>query len=565
MLDIKKSIAEYMESLELGLDQEVIYDKMETPPNPELGDYAFPCFLLAKKFRKAPQAIAADLAEQFDCPLVEKVQAVGPYLNLFLSKSGFAKTTLEEILEQGEKYGSEERGDKKTIVIDYSSTNIAKPFHIGHIRSTVIGDSLKRIHKFLGYPTVGVNYLGDYGTQFGMLINAYRMWGDKEALEKDPIRELLKLYVRYNEEADKDETLREEARYWFKQLEDGNEEAREIWTWFKKISLQEFMRVYDMLGISFDSFNGEAFHSQFVPQVIEELEEKGLLEESEGAMIVDLSEFDIPPAIIKKSDGSSTYITRDLATALYRKRTYDFEDNIYVVATQQNLHFIQLREVLKKMGYEWYDHCKHVPFGMISLESGTLSTREGKVVFLEDVLNQSIEKTREIIEERNPDLENKEEISKMVGIGAVKFQELFNNRIKDYVFRWDEVLNFDGETGPYVQYTHARANSVLEKSGEEVTGQVDFSRYQTREEINVIRALYDFPAVVRTAKEKLEPSIITRQIVEIAKTFNKFYNTCPILSAEEEDRKARLLLTYATKTVIKIGLNLLGIEAPNKM
>ena len=388
----------------------------------------------------------------------------------------------------------------------------------------------------------------------------------KEAIEKDPINELLKLYVRFNKEAEEDNSLRDEARYWFKELEDGNNrEATELWQWIRDISLKEFNIVYDMLGIKFDSYNGESFYSDKMPKVIEEMEEKGMLKESRGAMIVDLEEYNMPPALIQKSDGSTLYTTRDIAAAFYRKEHYDFYKNIYVVASEQNLHFKQWIKVVELMGYDWAKDCIHVPFGMVSLEDGKLSTREGKVVFLEDVLNKAVESTFAIIEERNPDLENKEEVAKQVGIGAVIFQELFNNRIKDYVFSWDRTLSFEGETGPYVQYTHARANSLLEKGEFSPDKKVNYSLLKEEDEINIIRLLHQFPDIIIDAMEKLEPSFITRHITEISKAFNKFYNSCPILSVEEELKNARLMLVFATKTTIKTGLGLLGMEAPNRM
>ncbi len=453
----------------------------------------------------------------------------------------------------------------KTVIVEFSSPNIAKPFHIGHIRTTVIGNSLKKIYKFLGYNTISINHLGDYGTQFGMLISAYKKWGDKEIIESNPIQELLKLYVRFNTEADENPALKDEARYWFKELENKNPEAIELWQWIRDISLKEFNRVYNLLNIEFDSFAGESFYSDKMPRVIKELEEKELMQESNGAQIVDLEPYGMPPALIQKSDGSTLYTTRDIAAAIYRKEQYDFYKNIYVVASQQNLHFKSWIKVVELMGYDWAEDCIHVPFGMVSLEDGTLSTRKGRVVFLEDVLKKAIESTKEIIDERHPDLENKEEIAKQVGIGAVIFQELFNQRIKDYVFNWDRTLSFEGETGPYVQYTHARASSLLEKGEFDMNDKVQYSLLDNEEEINICRLLYNFPGVILDSCAKNEPYFITRHIVEIAKEFNKYYNSTSIIVEDEEIKKARLSLVYATKIVIKTGLALLGIEAPNKM
>lgn len=563
-MDYKKEISEILNSLELGISLDDIYLSIETPPNKEMGDFAFPCFRLAKTLRKAPAQISLDLADKINSELFSEVKPVGPYINFFVNQAKFNETVLKEVFDKKDMYGSSNVGNGKNIVIDYSSTNIAKPFHIGHIRSTVIGDSIKRIYRFLGYHVEAINYLGDYGTQFGVLLSAYRKWGNKETINSNPIKELLKLYVKYTEEAEANPDLMDEARAWFKKLEDGDEFAVETWTWFKEISLKEFNRVYDLLEISFDSYNGEFYHAQFVDDVIKEMKEKNLLIESEGATVIEMGE-DTPPAIVLKRDGSSTYITRDVATALHRKKIYNFDKNIYVVATQQNLHFKTLKDVLSKMGYEWSEDCEHVQFGMVSLKDGTLSTRKGKVVFLEDVLNKAIDKTKEIIEERNPNLENKEVVAREIGIGAVKFQELFNTRIKDYVFDWDQVLNFEGETGPYVQYAHARANQILEKLGIKLSDNVDFSLLTEPQEIALIKSIYDVPNVILSARDKLEPSVITRHVTEIAQNFNSFYNSIHILNSEDELKKSRAILVYATKVCISNLLDLLGIHAPNKM
>lgn len=564
-MDFKKEIAKILENKIEGMNFEEILMSIEIPPNKDMGDFAFPCFRFAKTMRKAPQIISQEISTNINSKLFKEIRSEGPYINFFVDNEKINEFTLKEIFSKKEKYGSSEIGFGKNIVIDYSSTNIAKPFHIGHIRSTVIGDSIKRIFKFLGYKVTAVNYLGDFGTQFGILLAAYKKWGDDEKLNANPIKELLKLYVDYNDLAENDENAMEEARLWFRRLEANDEEAIKIWSWFKEISLKEFNRVYDMLGITFDSYDGEHYHSQFVDKIVEELVSKNLLLESEDAKIVDLSDKGVAPAIILKRDGSSTYITRDIATANYRKEKYNFEKNIYVVATQQNLHFRQLKYVLEKMGRDWAENCEHVSFGMVSLKDGTLSTRKGKIVFLEDVLNQAVDKTREIIEKRNPGLENKDSVAKQIGIGAVKFQELFNTRIKDYTFDWEQVLNFDGETGPYVQYSYARANSILSKLSLEITDDVDYSLLRTEEEKELIKNLYNVPEVIISAMEKLEPSIITRNVTEIAKAFNKFYNSVHILNSEEDEKKSRALLVYATKICISNMLKLLGIETPEKM
>lgn len=566
MLNFKEKVIGLIKEQIEELDEEELNLLVEVPPSYDMGDYAFPVFSLAKIFRKAPPKIAEELVEKIqDNEYFEKIEAKGAYVNFFINKEKLTQVTLEEIRSKKEEYGSSDMGEGKTVLVEYSSPNIAKPFHIGHIRTTVIGNSLFKIFTFLGYETVAINHLGDYGTQFGMLISAFKKWGDRSVIEKDPINELLKLYVRFNREANEDESLRDEARYWFNQLENKNEEAIELWKWIREISLKEFNKVYDLLNIKFDSYAGESFYSDRMPKVVEELKEKELLKESDGAYLVELEEYDMPPALIMKTDGSTLYTTRDIAAAFYRKETYDFHKNIYVVASQQNLHFKAWIKVVELMGYEWAKDCIHIPFGMVSLEDGTLSTREGRVLFLEDVLNKAIENTTKIIEERNPDLENKEEVAKQVGIGAVIFQELFNQRIKDYVFSWDRTLSFEGETGPYVQYTHARINSLLEKGEFDLEGEVDYSLLKTEEEVNITRLLYEFPRIIVDAMEKYEPYFITRHIVEVAKAFNKFYNSTTINTKDIELKRARLMMSYAAKTVIRTGLDLLGMEAPERM
>lgn len=566
MIDFKNEAVKLIEEQQDSLNREEVISLMEIPPSSKMGDYAFPCFKLAKAFKKAPNLIAEEFVGKMEGnEYFEKIENKGPYINFFINNEMLVKTVLENIKEEKENYGSSNMGEDKTVIVEFSSPNIAKPFHIGHIRSTVIGNSLYKIYKFLGFDTVAINHLGDYGTQFGMLIVAYKKWGDRDVIEADPINELLKLYVRFNSEAEDNEELMNQARYWFKELEEGNEEALELWQWMRDISLKEFNKVYNLLNIEFDSYAGESFYSDKMVEVIKDLKEKKLLEESRGAEIVDLEPYDMPPALIKKSDGSTLYATRDIAAAIYRKEHYDFHKNIYVVGSQQILHFKQWIKVVELMGHNWAKDCIHVPFGMVSLESGTMSTRKGRVVFLEDVLKNAIDKTFKIIEDRNPNLENKEDVAKQVGIGAVVFQELFNARIKDYVFSWEETLSFEGETGPYVQYTHARASRLLERGDFDLEDKVDFSLLKEEDELSIVKLLYDFPSIIVNAMEKNEPSIITRLIVETAKAFNKFYNSCPILSEDEELKKARLLLVYGTKTVIKIGLGLLGIDAPEKM
>lgn len=566
MIDYKIKVAELFSGLVDDVTLEDIYGMVEIPPNSHLGDFAVPCFRFAKTMRKSPNMIAETIASQIPADEnFDKVVNEGPYVNFFVSKTSYAKDILTEIHTKKEKYGTKDIGQGRSVIVEFSSPNIAKPFHIGHIRTTIIGNVLYNIYKFMGYNAIAINHLGDYGTQFGMLISAYKKWGVKEEIEKNPIPELLKLYIRFNEETEKTPELIDEARNWFRELENGNEEAIGLWQWFKDVSMIEFNRVYEMLGIKFDSFAGESFYSDRMPRVIDELIEKNLLKDSQGAKIVDLGAYDLPSPLIQKSDGSTLYITRDIAAAIYRKETYDFYKNIYVVGAQQNLHFQQWIKIVELMGYEWAKDCIHVPFGMVSLEEGTLSTRKGRVVFLEDVLKKAVEKTLEIINERNPGLENKEDVAKKVGIGAVLFQELYNNRIKDYTFSWEKTLSFEGETGPYTQYTYARTCSILNKYGDNVSTEVDYNLIKDEKEFEVIKALSNFGDVIESSMEKNEPFYITRYIVDLAQKFNKFYNNSHILVDDEELMKSRVLLTYAVNITIKNGLDLLGIEAPEKM
>lgn len=565
MKDYKEIIAEKLEGKELGLSKDEIYQLIEIPPQENMGDYSFPCFQLAKTLRKNPAQIATELASTLDLEDFAEVKNVGPYINFFLDRKNFENQVINTIIEKKENFGKSEMGKGKTAIVEFSSVNIAKPFHIGHIRSTVIGDALRNIHEFLGYNTIATNYIGDYGTQFGTMIAAYKLWGDDEKLNANPIQELLNLYVRYNTEASENEEMMDAARQEFKNLEEGEEEATRLWSWFKEISFNEFDRVYKLLDIDFDNYKGEAYYSEYMPAILEELKEKNLLVESDGAQIIDLSEFDLPPSIIIKSNGSSAYITRDIATAINRKKEYNFDENLYVVATQQNLHFQQLWRILELMGYDLYKGCKHISFGMVSLKDQTLSTRKGQVVFLEDVLNKAIDKTREIMENREDTVDDIDEVSRIVGIGAVKFQELYNNRIKDYVFDWDEVLNFDGETGPYVQYTYARAKSVLRKAGIDEIKPLDIEKVTSDEEFTLVKKLAGFEDVVIKAKEKYEPSLITRHLTDIAKSFNKFYNSSKIMVEDEKLKEERLALAYVTAIVIKTALGLLGIRTVEKM
>ena len=561
-MDYKKHIAEKLQ-IE-GVSKDEIYELIALPPNLEMGDYAIPCFKFAKLFRKSPVAIAEELKNTLTPDgVISEISAVNGYLNFKIDKTGFVRATLDKILTEKEKFGSSNEGEGKTICIDYSSINIAKPFHIGHLSTTVLGGALYRIFDYLGYKAVGINHLGDYGTQFGKLISAYKPWGDKETVEKGGIRALNELYVRFHREAEEHPEYDDEARAYFKKIEQGDEECLTLFHWFKDLTLKDVQKIYDMLDITFDSYAGESFYSDKMQPIVDELREKNLLVESRGAQVVDLEEYGMPPCIILKSDGSSLYATRDMAAATYRKKEYDFYKCLYVVAYQQNLHFKQFFKVLELMGKEWSKDLVHVAYGMVSLEEGTMSTRKGNVVFLEDVINKCIEKAHTIISEKNPDLENKMDVAKKVGVGAVIFGALYNNKIKDIVFSYDKVLNFDGETSVYVQYTCARANSVLQKGGVPQTFEIPAL---TAEEIELVKALSAFPETVRSAAEKYEPSYVARFAVDVAQKFNKFYFDCKILAAEDEKTKNfRLALTSATLTALKNAFALLGIGIPEKM
>ena len=547
-----------------GISQEEITSLIVTPPDNSMGDFALPCFKFAKLLRKSPVMIAEELASSYQTDdVIVKVTAVNGYLNFTVNRQGKASAVLKEILSLGEDYGSSNLGANKTVCIDYSSINVAKPFHIGHLSTTVIGGALYRIYKKLGYNVVGINHLGDYGTQFGKLIYAYKAWGDREAVEKGRVKELMRLYVKYHDEAELHPEMDDKAREYFKLIEQGDKECNELFKWFKELTLLDVEKVYKQLGITFDSYNGESFFNDKMGIVIDELEKSGLLVESEGAKIVDLEKYGMPPCLILRSDGASLYATRDLAAAYYRKKEYDFDKCLYVVAYQQNLHFKQFFKVLELLGKPWAKDMVHVAFGMVSLEEGTMSTRKGKVVFLEDVINKCCEKALSIINEKNPDLENKEETANAVGVGAVIFGALTSSRIKDIVFSYDKVLNFDGETGPYCQYTYARAQSVLKKGGE--IGAYSENYELNTDEYNLLSLLAEYPEIIKQSAEKYEPSMITRYAVDVSEAFNKFYFDCKILGEADEVKNFRLALTFATKTVIKNALSLLGIKAPEKM
>lgn len=571
MINYKEKIAEILDGAETGLSYGELLDTIEVPVDKSMGDYAFPCFKLAKTMRKAPPLIAKDMVEKIaGNELFDRVENVNAYVNIFISRQAFVAGVIAEVNKKDQDFGRSEQGAGKTVIVEFSSPNIAKPFHIGHIRSTVIGNAIYKLYDCLGYDTVRINHLGDYGTQFGKMICAYRKWGNKEDVQREPIKTLLSYYTKFHEEAKTDATLEDEARAIFTALERGEPEEVELWKWFREESLKEFNRVYDMLGISFDSYAGESFYSDKMQRILDELKEKGLLQESQGAQIVDLSEQSLPVAMITKSDGSTLYITRDIAAGVYRKEHYDFYKNIYVVASQQNLHFRQWFKIVELLGYEWAQDCIHVPFGLVSLEDGTMSTREGRVIFLEDVLNRAVEQTKKIILEKGVNTDNAEETAKAVGIGAVIFQELSNNRIKDYTFSWEKVLNFEGETGPYVQYTHARACSVLRNAGDSVSQLNDVSnlnlKYLTGDAgFELAKLIYEMPAVIEDAAERYEPSVLTRHVVDIAQGFNRFYHEEHILVDNEEEKLAKLALVASARIAIRNGLSLLGIRAPEKM
>lgn len=538
---------------------------LEVPPDPAMGDYAFPCFKLSKALRMGPPMIAKKLSEAMSRPEVARVECVGGYLNFFFNRENFARELLGAILAAPEKWGASDAGAGKTVCLDYSSINIAKRFHIGHLSTTMIGNSLKRIYDFLGWKTVSINHLGDWGTQFGKMICAYKRWGDKETVEKGGVEEMTKLYVRFHAEAEKHPELEDEGRAWFKKIEDGDPEALSIFHWFKDVTLKDAMKVYDVLGVSFDSYAGESFYADKTDRVVNELREKGLLKESDGALIVDLEEDNMPPCLILKRDGTTIYATRDLAAIFYRKDTYHFDKCLYVVAYQQDLHFRQIFKVVEKMGYPWAkDELVHVAFGMVSYEGQSLSTREGHVVYLEDLLRRAQEKALQIIREKSPNLENKEDAARQVGVGAVVYSTLQNSRIKDIDFWWDRALSFDGETGPYVQYTHARCCSVLRKTPENLPAP-DYAALSDDESQALLRLLSRFPEAVSEACLRNEPSIVTRATTEIAKAYNKFYYEHRILDDDPAVTAARIALTQASQQVIKTGLYLIGVAAPERM
>ncbi|HEL1605149.1 TPA: arginine--tRNA ligase, partial [Streptococcus suis] len=559
----KQVIAERLAAILPSLEVEAIYNLLEKPKSSEMGDIAFPAFSLAKVERKAPQAIAADIVEKLDTTGFENVVATGPYVNFFLDKAAISHQVLTDVITEKDQYGKLNIGQGRNVTIDMSSPNIAKPFSVGHLRSTVIGDALANIHEKLGYNSIRINHLGDWGKQFGMLIVAYKLWGDKAAVEADPISELLKLYVRINAEAEEKPELDEEARQWFKKLEDGDPEAHELWQWFRDESLVEFNRIYDKLDVTFDSYNGEAFYNDKMDEGIQILEEKGLLQESKGARIVDLESYNLPPALIMKTDGATLYITRDMATAMYRKRTYDFVKSIYVVGQEQINHFKQLKAVLKEMDFDWSDDMTHITFGLVTKDKKKLSTRKGNIILLEPTLDEAISRALTQIEAKNPDLENKEEVAHAVGVGAVKFYDLKTDRDNGYDFDLEAMVSFEGETGPYVQYAYARIQSILRKANFVPSAENDY-KLADAESWEIIKHIQNFSNVVERAGDKFDPSLIAKYAINLAQAFNKYYAHTRILD-ESPERDSRLALAYATGLVLKEALRLLGVKAPEKM
>lgn len=548
-----------------NLDKAMVSGILEIPPKADMGDFAFPCFQLAKTLRKAPPMIAADIAEKIgDVDILDKLEVKGAYLNFFIKKELFVKTMIENA--DVENFGSSDMGKGKTICIDYSSPNVAKNFHVGHLRTTIIGNSLYKIYSKLGYQVERINHLGDWGTQFGKLIVAYKAWGSKEAVEKDGVAELMRLYVKFHEEADKDDSLNDQARAWFTKMEHGDEEALDIWKWFVDISLKEYKGTYALLGMEFDHYLGESFYRDKTADVVKRLQDANLLEESQGAQIVNLDAYDMPPCLIMKKDGSSIYATRDLAAIFYRKDRWNFDKCLYVTGQEQKLHFAQVFKVVELLGNDWAkDSLVHIPYGLVSLEGAKLSTRSGNIIYAEDILLEAIDKVKGVIAEKNPDLENKDEVAKIVGVGAILFHDLYNQRIKDVSFKWDKVLNFDGETGPYVQYTYCRCASILRSIDHDANATIDYSLLLDEEAIALLKEINRFPQVVKDAAEKYEPSVVARFAMDVAQSFSRFYNADRVNVEDATLRNARAKLVDMTKHTLKDALDLLGIQCPEQM
>ncbi len=569
MINFKQEIAKLISEV-TKIEWEELENYLEVPPDTKLGDYAFPCFKLARALKKAPPAIATEIKEniKIENTVIDNIEVVGGYLNIFINKKVLVENVLKEIDEKKEKYGYSKIGEGKTAVIEYSSPNVAKPFHIGHLRTTVIGGALYKIYNALGYNTVGINYLGDWGLQFGKVMSGVELWKDEYDLENDSINSLLKIYVRFNEEEKQNPDLTDMARSWFKKLEDGDEYTTKTWEWIRKVSIDNYNKTYNLLNSKFDSYNGEAYYNDKMDAIVKELEEKGLLQESQGAKIVDLEEYNMPPCIIITSAGTTIYATRDITAFIDRMNTYKFDKMVYVVGAEQKLHFEQFFKVLEKMGYEEYvKKAVHVPFGLVVDKDGEkIGSRKGNSVFLEDILQEAINKSKKIVEEKNPNLENKDDVARKVGVGAIIFNDLYNSRIKDEIFDWDTLLNFQGETGPYMQYIYVRTKSLMEKAGYKPDiNKVNFDLLKEDEVIEMAKLLYDFSNIIILAAEKNEPSIIARYLINLAQNFSTFYNNNKIINEDKELQEARLYLTYACGTVLKIGAGLLGMEMPDKM
>lgn len=565
---MKKKICQYLSKVLVEMSEEELMKTMEIPPEEKMGDLALPCFAMAKKMHKNPMQIAKELVEKLNDQTeelgIEKVESVGAYCNIHLKRDLFVKKCFESL--QKEKYGVSQIGAGKTVCMDYSSPNIAKNFHVGHLRTTVIGNSLYKIYQKLGYNVVRINHLGDWGTQFGKLIVAYKLWSSEEQVKEKGIEELLRIYVKFNDESENNESLIVEAREWFVKMEQNDPEALKIWNWFKEISMVEFERIYDLLGISFDSYLGESFYRDKVPALVEKLKDMGLLVESQGAQVIDLEKYNMPPCLITKSDGGSIYHSRDIAAILYRKEQYNFEKCLYVTGLEQSLHFKQIFTAIEVMGYDWSEGLIHVPYGLVSLAGEKLSTRGGNIIYAEDILKEAIERAYNAIIDKNPSLADKEVTAKKVGVGAIIFHDLFNQRIKNVDFSWKEVLNFDGTTGPYAQYTYARAKSVLRKACKMVEiGEVDYMALTDDVSYNLIKVLVSYEDAIINAAEKNEPSIVARYVITLATAFNKFYHDCTILQAEEKEKKARLFLTDLVQKVLCEACGLLGMECPEEM
>jgi len=575
LLNFKKEIGTILAPL-ADMPPEEIEACLEIPPDPKMGEYAFPCFILSRRLKKSPAQIAESLAGQIEPGggLLEKTLCSGPYLNFYVRRSALANGLLTEAFAKTDRFGFLTDGEGEVVVIDYSAPNIAKPFGIGHLRSTVIGNSLAQLYRALGYRVVGINYLGDWGTQFGKLITAFQQWGEEALLEKDPIYYLFQLYVRYHKEAEGNPVLDDEARQRFRELEQGDADAMRLWEHFRSLSLKEFQRLYSFMGISFDSYQGESYYNDRLESVIELAKEKGIAKESDGALVADLSPYDLPSCLLQKSDGGALYITRDIAAAIHRYETYGFSKLIYVVGSEQTLHFRQLFKILELLGFPWAKNCQHVPFGLIRFKEGRMSTREGNVIFLEDLLSKSIELSRSIIQEKNPDLVEKESAARAVGLGAVIFGDLVNDRIKDVEFDWDSALDFSGETAPYIQYAYARICSILRRAGADDSGSVAADENEIQKAAEILTApeeeqlfitISRFSEQIRRSVEELKPSILAHYLIIVARDFNKFYHNCPVLIAEDEVKSARLLLVRMVRIVLHNGLGLLGVEAPSEM